>query len=146
MKAMFAAVLLALVIPVHAGEIIVEDPWIREAPPTMSMLGGFMKLHNKSDRERNIVSAEGADFGWIEVHRTMMQDGMARMVPQEQITIPAGGMVELKPGDFHLMLMQPKRQLKAGDMSKIIVKFADGESMAIDLTVRQAGGMMMHHH
>ncbi len=145
MKAMLAAILLALVTPVYAGDITVEDPWIREAPPTMSMLGGFMKLHNKGDRDRNIVSAEGADYGWIELHRTMMQEGMARMVPQEQITIPAGGMVELKPGDYHLMLMQPKRQLKAGDVSKVTVKFADGETMEIELTVRQGGGMMMHH-
>lgn len=135
---------------VQAGSITINDAWIREAPPGMMMLAGYMVVNNSSDEARAIVSASGADFGYIELHRSMIKDGMARMIPQENIPVPAQGSVELKPGDYHLMLMEPKKALKAGEESSLTIVMDNGETITLAVPVRKAeGGMQMnheHHH
>jgi copper(I)-binding protein len=132
---------------VQAGSITVDSAWIREAPPGMMMLAGYMVVSNGSDESRAIVSASGEDFGYIELHRSMIKDGMAKMIPQENIPVPAKGSVELKPGDYHLMLMQPKKDLKAGEESTLTIVMDNGESITITAPVKKPDSdMMMHHH
>ncbi|RMG52764.1 MAG: copper chaperone PCu(A)C [Gammaproteobacteria bacterium] len=125
------------------------DPWIREAPPGMPMLGGFVTLKNDSDRPVALVGAESPAFGSIELHRSIVKDGMARMVPQERIVVPPRGEVRLEPGSYHLMLMQPARPLAAGDKVQIQLRFDDGSMLGIDFPVRRdadGAAMSRHHH
>ncbi|MDX1334881.1 MAG: copper chaperone PCu(A)C [Gammaproteobacteria bacterium] len=132
---------------VQAGSVTVDSAWIREAPPGMMMLAGYMVVSNSGDEARAIVSASGDDFGYIELHRSMIKDGMAKMIPQENIPVPAKGSVELKPGDYHLMLMQPKKDLKAGEESTLTIVMDNGESITITAPVKKPDSdMMMHHH
>ncbi|MBD3618070.1 MAG: copper chaperone PCu(A)C [Gammaproteobacteria bacterium] len=128
--------------------VTASDAWIREAPPGAPMLAGYLVLTNHSGTERALVKAEGADFGAIELHRSVFEDGMARMMPQERIPVPAGGAVELKPGDYHLMLMRPARPLRAGDVSEITLHFDDGSRLPVRAEVRRAGidGAQPHGH
>lgn len=131
----------------YAQDVSIEDAWVREGPPGMAMLAGFMTVNNQGKEERSIVGAEGPDFGSIELHRSIMEGGMARMVPQKSIPIPAGGSVALKPGDYHLMLMQPKRALVAGDHTEITLILDDDTRITVDAPVKKGeGGMTMHHH
>jgi copper(I)-binding protein len=113
----------------------------------MMMLAGYMVVSNSGDEARAIVSASGEDFGYIELHRSMIEDGMARMIPQENIPVPAKGSVELKPGDYHLMLMQPKKELKAGEESTLTIVMDNGESITLNVPVKKPeGDMKMNHH
>ena len=59
------------------------------------------------------------------------------MVPQNAIDIPAGGRIELKPGDYHLMLMQPSRALQEGDQIPITLEFKNGETQTIGFPVKK---------
>lgn len=126
--------------------VTVEDPWVREGPPGMAMLAGFMIVRNDGKEARSITAAEGPDYDHVELHRSMMKDGMARMIPQESIPVPPGGSVALKPGDYHLMLMQPKRPLVAGDSSEITLILDDGSRLTINAPVKKGDGGMTHHH
>lgn len=128
-----------------AAGLMIEDPWIREAPPTAQALGGFMVVHNHADKARVLVAAESPQFGSVMLHRTVMADGMAKMIHQPQIEIPAGGSLAFEPGSYHLMLMKPKAALSAGDKVPVTVKFADGETMDITFVVRAGAGMGMNH-
>jgi periplasmic copper chaperone A len=131
----------------YAQDVTIEDAWVREGPPGMGMLAGFMTVNNQGKEEIGIVAAEGPDFGSIELHRSIVENGMARMVPQKSIPVPAGGSVALKPGDYHLMLMQPKRALKAGDTTEITLILDDGARLTVDVPVTKGEDeMMMHHH
>jgi copper(I)-binding protein len=130
-----------------AQQLTVEDAWIREAPPGAPMLAGYLILHNHSDQERALVAAESPAFGMVELHRTVLEDGMARMVAQKRIPVPAGGQAALKPGDYHLMLMKPQQPLKAGDTADLTLHFDDGSSMTIQAVVRRATmDGMQHNH
>ncbi|HDP88667.1 MAG TPA: copper chaperone PCu(A)C [Thioalkalivibrio sp.] len=128
--------------------VTTSDAWVREAPPGAPMMAGYLVLTNDSNADRALVAAESTDFGAIELHRSVFEDGMARMVPQESIPVPAGGRTELKPGDYHLMLMKPRRALRAGEVTEISLRFDDGSTLTVRAEVRRAamGGEMPHSH
>ena len=152
MSRSIAAVLLSLFViaTAEAGDgLEMRDGWVREAPPGAMALAAYMTLSNTGETDRKLVSASGPAFGAVELHRSVVEDGMARMLPQDSMPIPAGGELVLKPGDYHLMLMRPKSALKAGDQVELSLGFDDGSTMPVTLPVRKASGGdhdHMHDH
>lgn len=134
---------------VFAGDVVhVMDPWLREGPPNARVLAAFMTLHNGGKESVHLKAASSTDFGTIELHRTVMENGMARMKPQQEIVVEAGKMVQLKPGDYHLMLFQAKKSFRAGDKLTITLDFGRHGKQDVVFTVRKggSGGMHMHEH
>lgn len=101
-----------------AGTLQATDAWIREAPPGLPM-AGYATLNNGTSAALRCDSAGSADFGAIEIHRTVIEDGMSRMMRAQVVELPAGGSAKLEPGSYHLMLFRPQRPLRAGDHSTI---------------------------
>lgn len=129
----------------QAGEhLMVDNAWIREAPPGAAALAGYMTVMNHADQPRVLVGASSSAFGKVMLHRTVMEGGMAKMVHQEKITIPPMGSVTFTPNDYHLMLMKPKQALKAGDLVDITLEFENGETMVVTHEVRSGMGGMDH--
>jgi copper(I)-binding protein len=128
-----------------AAGAMVESPWVREAPPTAAALGAFMVLHNHNAMPLVLVGAECSAVGEVQLHRTVMEDGMAKMLHQPSIEIPAHGQLEFKPGDYHLMLMKPKYALKSGEKVAITLKFKDGSTLPVTFVVRAGMDMAMDH-
>jgi len=111
------------------------------------VLGGFMTIANSSDKDDALVGVTSPDFNMVEMHQTVMQDGMGKMIPQEQIVVPAGGEVVLKPGSYHLMLMMAKRGFKAGDSVNVELTFQSGAKLPVEMPVKKGEGMMdLSHH
>ena len=122
---------------VRASEISVIDPWIREAPAVAGVLAAYMTISNNSKHTVQINSASGVDFTMIEIHRTMMHEDMAQMIKQASLRIEAGESLVLEPGGYHLMLMKPKRSLRAGDKVILHLHFASGENIDVIAEVRK---------
>ena len=122
---------------VRASGISVTDPWIREAPAVAGVLAAFMTISNNTKHTVQINSASGADFTMIEIHRTMLHEDMAQMIKQSSLRIEAGESLVLKPGGYHLMLMKPKRPLRAGDKVNLQLHFASGETIDVIAEVRK---------
>ena len=99
----------------------VKDAWVREAPPNASMMAGYVTIKNNSNQERILTFAKSNQFNMVEIHRTIVEDGVAKMRQQDDLPIPAGGSLELKPGSYHLMLIGPKSALKATDEVTVTV-------------------------
>lgn len=133
-------------LPAYSADISVTEPWVREGPPAARVLGGFMTISNASDKDDALVGVTSPDFNMVEMHQTVMQDGMGKMIPQEQIVVPAGGKVVLKPGSYHLMLMMAKRGFKAGDIVNVELSFQSGSKMPVEMPVKKGEGMMDHSH
>lgn len=139
-----------------SGDLQPEDPWVREAPPGAQALAGYLSIANHGPAARKLVGADCPDFGRVELHRSVIENGMARMLPQEFMPIPAGGRLELKPGDYHLMLIAPKRALREGDVVEVTLRFDDGSTQTVSMPVKKGMGMghehmhhdheHMHHH
>lgn len=129
-----------------ADTLGVEAPWVREAPPGMQMMAGYATLKNASDKEINVVDVESDAFGDVELHTTKTVDGVAKMIQQEKLTVPAGGELTLAPGGYHLMLMMPKERYTEGKALEMTLKLDNGESQTITFEVKKGDAMMMHHH
>ena len=125
---------LFLLVPINikASEISVTNPWIREAPPGTQMLAAYMRISNNSKHTIQLESAASIDFEAIEIHRTEIHEGMSHMTKQSGLQINSGENVLLEPGGYHLMLMNPKRNLQAGDKVELKLQF-DKENI-IDIT------------
>ncbi len=127
-----------------AQDVMVDNAWIRDAPPGAAALAGYMTLMNKSDKPKTLVSASSPAFSKVMLHRTVMDEGMAKMLHQQQIEIPAHGSINFEPNGYHLMLMKPKHQFKAGDKVEITLEFKDGSTLMVTYEVR-AGMEGMNH-
>ncbi len=134
------AVLLATIaLSVSAGEkAMVHGAWVREAPPNMLMHAGYLKVINPGGEEIHLVGVESKQYVKAELHLSKTIDGVATMVRQDQLSIPAGGALALKPGSFHIMLVKPIEPVKAGDEIDLSLLFADGAIVAIKAPVKRA--------
>ena len=124
----------------------VEDPWLREAPPSARVLGLFMQLHNAGDRELVIQEATSPVCERVEIHRTVVEDGVARMIAQPELRLAPGETISLEPGSYHLMLIGPTRPLLAGDEVELQIRYNDDQELAILVPVRSDRGEMDHSH
>lgn len=129
-----------------SGTLSVRNAWIREAPPNAMALAGYMVIENSGAQARELISAKSPVFNTIELHRSQMSGGVARMVPQQSIPVAARGQVQLMPGDYHMMLMNPTQPLKAGDTVDVNLTFDRGEMLSVKLEVKKGQGEDHHHH
>lgn len=128
---------LALLACSGEGAIQINEPWIREAPPNVKVLAGYMFIKNLSSEQKILTSVASSAFESVELHKTIIRDGMMQMVAQPELIIAAKSQLVLEPGSYHLMLMGSKKPLAAGDEVDLTLKFADGEEIAIVALVRK---------
>lgn len=129
----------------QAAQLEVENPFVREMPPVAPATGAFMTLINPSDQPIAVVRADSDAANTVELHTHTNDDGVMRMREIPEITVPAMGQTELKPGGLHVMLIGPTRALKAGDMVDIKLIMQDGSEKMIQAPVRKIMGMGMKH-
>ncbi|MBK8972372.1 MAG: copper chaperone PCu(A)C [Hahellaceae bacterium] len=133
---LFSLLVLAIA-PSRAGDIAIEDAWIPEAPPTAKVLACYLTIENHSKSTVMLESVTSDDFGAVEIHASEMHDGMMHMRKEDHLHIDADSSLKLEPGGYHLMLMDKKRTLKAGDHVDIELRFSNDESMHIEAEVRK---------
>lgn len=128
------------------GGIMVKSAWVREAPPNAKMLAAYLVIENHTSKPAILKGASSAAFTKVEIHKSMVKGGMASMAQQKALTIPAEGKVELKPGGYHLMLINPGTALKAGDKVSLTLEFANGSKSIVTAEVKRAMGKSEHEH
>ena len=121
-----------------AGKLVVEHAWIRIAPPGAAMLAGYATLKNAGDAPFVVTGASSADFGDVSLHESFGKDGIERMRPLGDLTIAPGTSVAFAPGGRHFMLMDGRRELKAGDVVKIHIATKSGPGADADFMLRDA--------
>lgn len=130
--------------------LTVRAAWIAEAPPTARVQAGYMELVNGGGSPVVVVGARSPDFAQVEMHRTVQSQDGARMEPQAELRVEPGATLLLAPGGLHLMLVEPKRRLVAGDKVEIELRLQDGAAIRTAAEVRSrvapAVGHEHHHH
>ena len=121
---------------VEAG-ISVRNAWVRESPPGVAMMAGYMALRNNTSRSQVLVAARSSDFETVMIHRTIVKDGMASMVHASQIEIAPNASLLFAPGGYHLMLLNPKRTLRAGNRVDVNLEFRGGLVLSVAFEVRK---------
>ncbi len=129
-----------------AAQVEVVDAWVREAPPNAPMMAGYLTLRNPGREAIVLVGARSPWFKKVEIHRSRIENGRARMEKQGKVEIPSGGEIRFDPGGYHLMLMHPVKRLRAGDRVRLELILDGGEHLEVEVPVRRDHGGMGHHH
>lgn len=125
---------------VTLGRISIAAPWSRATPGSAKVAGGFFTLTNQGEPD-TLLSATAPDIaGRVEIHETTLSDGIMRMREKESgIPLPSNGTTEFKPGGLHMMFMDLKQPLKAGERFKADLVFAKAGKVTVEFNVRGMG-------
>ncbi len=112
----------------------VSDAWVRATVPQQKASGLFARI--TSPAGGTLVSARSPVAGVVEIHEMAMDGTVMRMrALPDGLNLPAGQAVDLKPGGYHIMLLDLKQQLKEGQQVPLtlVVKGKDGQSETVDV-------------
>ena len=113
--------------PLAAQVAVVVEPWARATVQGQKATGAFMKITSKEGAK--LVGASSPAAGVTEIHEMKMDKDVMKMAAVPSLEIPAGKSVELKPGGYHVMLMDLKAPL------------ADKSSVPVTLTFENTKGV-----
>lgn len=135
MKYIIFASLLALSATAAVAQVEVKDPWVRATVQQQKSTGAFMQLTAKQDARLIEVHSPAASA--VEIHEMSMTNNIMRMRAVPGLDLPAGKTVDLKPGGYHIMLINLKQQVKDGDLVPVtlVVEGKDKERQTIELQV-----------
>jgi copper(I)-binding protein len=143
MKTPITAVLLALACAAAGAQTAVKDAWVRATVPQQKATGLFATI--TSPAGARLVGASSPVAGVVEVHEMAMEGTTMKMrALKDGLELPAGKAVELKPGGYHVMLLDLKQTLKAGDTVPVTltIEGADKkrETLQLQAPVKAMGG------
>jgi copper(I)-binding protein len=119
------------------GGITVSDAWARTSPMMERAGAAYMVLQNSGAAEDKLLSVESDVAKAIELHETKEMNGMMQMSPVPNISVPASGKAELKPGGLHVMLIGLNRELKAGDKVQLTLNFEKAGKVPVTAEVKE---------
>lgn len=112
----------------------VDDPWVRGTVPAQKATGAFMRL--TANAPVRLVAANSPVAGVVEIHEMAMEKDVMKMRAVPGLDLTAGKAVELKPGGYHVMLMDLKQQVKAGDTVPLTLVFEDARKQRVTQQVQ----------
>ena len=152
MKKMFLGALVAVAAASAwaQADVKVENAWVRGTVAQQKATGAFMRL--TAAAPARLVEARSPVAGVVEIHEMAMDKDVMRMRPIPGLDLAAGRTTELKPGGYHVMLMDLKQQMKPGENVPLTLVFEDSAKkrftqelqvpvMAVGASAPAAGGM-----
>jgi copper(I)-binding protein len=122
------------------GSIVIEQPWSRATPGGAQVAAGYLTIRNDGTAPDRLAAATADIAGLTEIHLMSMVDGVMQMRQvTEGLPVPAGGAVALAPGAYHLMFMDLKRQLKAGEQFSGTQTYEKAGTLEVTFEVEAAG-------
>ena len=147
--------------PAPAAEITITGQWARTSPAAVTRGAAYVTITSPIDDKLVDVSVDGSVAAMAQIHEmamaettdttmgmgsdttmgmgsdTTMAMGEGEMVMREvdSIDLPAGVAVELKPGGYHIMLMELAKPLEVGTTIQITLVFEKAGSITIDVPV-----------
>ena len=125
----------------------ISGAWARPTAPGAKVGGVFMTIKGGAADDR-VVSASSAAAVVVELHTHVMDKGVAKMTAVPGIDVPAGQTVELKPGGLHIMLINLKAPLKAGEVVPLKLRFEKAGELVVEARIGNApaGSAKGEHH
>lgn len=127
----------------YAQVVEVRDAWVRTSVQGQKSTGAFMKITARDGAKLVAVSSPVA--GVTGVHEMKMEGDVMKMRAVPALDLPAGKTVELKPGGYHVMLMDLKAALAKDSAVPLTLVFKDakGAESRVELKVPVGTGPVM---
>lgn len=144
------ALLLGAALPLFAlaadSALRVDAPYVRLVPPSAPASAAFMVINNSGSAARTLLKAHSPAARAVELHSHVNDNGIMKMREVQGIEIKAKGQTQLKPGGYHIMLIDLRPALKEGDSVPLTLSFDDGSSLQIMAPVRRAAADQASDH
>jgi len=130
-----------------AANISVTDAWVRATMPGQPVGGAYMQI--QSDADARLVGVSSSVVPRVEVHEMKMDGDVMRMREVKAVDLPKGKTVSLEPGGFHIMLMNLKKPIAAGDVIPLTLVIESGgkqQTVEVKAEARAMGGAMQMQH
>lgn len=141
--ALGAAFLTARLAAAHdytAGTLSVRQPWARATPPGARVGGAYMVIENRGTEPDRLVGGSSAVAGRIEIHEMETTDNVMRMRPLTAgLEVGPGAKVEIRPGSYHVMLVDLKNPLRQAERVSLTLEFAKAGKIEVELVVGGIG-------
>ncbi|UFS55480.1 copper chaperone PCu(A)C [Comamonadaceae bacterium M7527] len=113
----------------------VSDAWVRATVANQKATGMFATITSTQEGMR-LVSASSDIAGVTQIHEMAMDKDVMRMreLPNG-LAIEKDKALELKPGGYHVMLLDLKRAPKVGETVNVTLTFEDGKGQRKDVAV-----------
>ncbi len=118
----------------NAAPVTAEGAWARTSVPGQKATGAFMKLTSKDNLQ--LVSASSPVAGITEIHEMKMENDVMKMRAVTSLELPAGKAVELKPGGYHMMLLDLKAPLAKDTTVPLTLVFKDVKGVESKLELK----------
>ena len=145
-----AALTTACAVSAFAQNVTVTDAWARATVQGQKATGAFMKITAKDNAK--LVSASSPAAGVVEIHEMKMEKDVMKMAALPNgLDLPAGKAVELKPGGYHVMLMDLKAPLAKDSTVPLTLTLQDAKGVKSNVELKvlvgmQAPSMPSHDH
>jgi periplasmic copper chaperone A len=129
----------------QTSSVKVDDAWVRATVAQQKSTGAFMRL--TAERETQLVAVSSPVAGVAEIHEMAMDKDVMKMRAVGRLALTAGKATEFKPGGYHVMLMDLKQAVKAGDTVPLTLVFEDAAQKRTTLELKlpaRALGDMQH--
>ena len=147
MKTTILAAAFAALAPLSAlaADIMAMEPFAFATAPTAKAGGAYVSLMNHGSADR-LIGVKGDIAKRIEIHEHIKDGDVMRMRQVEDgLELPEGGVIEMGPGGYHVMLMGLSGPLAAGETFPLTLVFESGAEMAVEVTVRARGEHGVKH-
>jgi hypothetical protein len=118
---------------VEKAPLVATDMAIARPLPGMQMTAAYLTLTNNTTQAITITRVASPNFESVEMHESVLEDGMARMYLLEDVTILAGASIRFEPGGKHLMLLRP-----TGTIDSVVLEFHASEAVVLTVNVALA--------
>lgn len=147
MKTTILAAAFAALAPLSAlaADIMAMEPFAFATAPTAKAGGAYVSLMNHGSADR-LIGVKGDIAKRIEIHEHIKDGDVMRMRQVEDgLELPEGGVIEMGPGGYHVMLMGLSRPLAEGKTFPLTLVFESGAEMAVEVAVKARGEHGMKH-
>ena len=103
------------------AQVTVSGAWARATVPQQKATGAFLRMD--AAQASRLVAVSSPAAARVEMHEMSMDGDVMKMREVSGIDVPAGQAVELKPGAYHLMLMDLKKPIAAGEAVPLTLTF-----------------------
>lgn len=129
------ALLVTTIVLLHAcsavrAPLVATDVIVNKPRPGMQMTAGYLALTNNTKQPITITHVTSPDFGSVDIHESILEEGVSRMHALADLTVPAGETVRFEPGGKHLMLTRP-----LGETDTVTLNLHAGESVMLTVNV-----------
>jgi copper(I)-binding protein len=115
------------------AQVTVQDAWVRGTVPGQTSSGAFMTL--QSTEGAKVVGVSTPVAGTAEIHEMKMDGDVMRMRRMPSLDLPKGQAVQLKPGGYHVMLMDVKQPLVKDAVVPIMLKVELADKRVVEQKV-----------